>query len=326
MAEGGGKSIKMIRVALDGSGNYRSVQDAIDAVPLCNKERTIIYVQPGVYKQPIYVPKSKNMITLRGDIAEATVLTWANTATSIEHHQASRVIGTGTFGCGSAIVEGEDFIAQGITFENSAPKGSGQAVAIRVTADRCAFYNCRFLGWQDTAYLHYGRHYFRDCYIEGSVDFIFGNATALLEHCHIHCKSSGYITAQQRKSAFESTGYVFLRCVITGTETGAPYMHLGRPWAPHARVVFAYTWMDACIIPAGWHNWNNVENEKTACYHEYRCSGPGSNTSNRVRWCNQLKDEETKQFLSFQFIDPQECWLVCANAKQVPFVPMPLSA
>ncbi|EFJ31471.1 hypothetical protein SELMODRAFT_66723, partial [Selaginella moellendorffii] len=276
----------VLRVAQDGSGQYCTVQDAIDAVPLCNRQRIVIQVAPGFYRQPIYVPKSKNLITLLGSCAESTILSWGNCATSIDHHkarlhlrswphclvplQASRVIGTGTFGCGTVIVEGEDFIAQGITFENSSPKGSGQAVAIRVTADRCAFYSCRFLGWQDTAYLHYGRQYFRDCYIEGSCDFIFGNATALLEHCHIHCKSSGYITAQQRKSATETTGYVFLRCVITGAGSKSPYMYLGRPWAPYARVVFAYTWMDACIMPVGWNNWNNPDNEKTAAFYEYR--------------------------------------------------------
>eukprot|EP00249_Psilotum_nudum_P016608 c25903_g1_i1 orf=408-1382(+) len=322
-----GKLTNVVRVAQDGSGDYRSVQDAIDAVPLCNRERIVICIRPGVYRQPIYVPKSKNMITLYGNCAETTVLTWANTATSIDHHQASRVIGTGTFGCGTVIVEGEDFIAQGITFENAAPKGSGQAVAIRVTADRCAFYDCRFLGWQDTAYLHYGRHYFRDCYIEGSVDFIFGNATVLLEHCHIHCKASGYITAQQRRSAMEPSGYVFLRCVVTGIGTdSSPYMYLGRPWAPHARVVFAYTWMGGCIVPVGWDNWKNPENEKTACYYEYRCTGPGSNLSRRAQWARRLKDQEAEQFLSIRFIDPQESWLVGANKMQVPFLPAPLSA
>eukprot|EP00250_Pteridium_aquilinum_P004231 c14457_g1_i1 orf=377-1345(-) len=319
------KPAKVLKVCSHGSGLYSTVQDAINAVPLPNKERIIIHVAPGVYKQPIYVPKSKNMITLLGDCAESTILTWANTATSIQHHQASQVIGTGTFACGTVIVEGEDFIAQGITFENSSPKGSGQAVAIRVTTDRCAFYSCRFLGWQDTAYLHYGRQYFRDCYIEGSVDFIFGNATVLLEHCHIHCKSSGYITAQQRRSANETTGYVFLRCVITGTGNGSPYMHLGRPWAPHARVIFAYTWMDACIMPSGWNNWGNSENEKTACYYEYSCSGPGSNTLKRVPWVKQMKSEDAKQFLSYSFIDPQQSWLRVANSVQVAHVPVPLS-
>ncbi|TQD82628.1 hypothetical protein C1H46_031826 [Malus baccata] len=254
----------VLRVAQDGSGDFRTVQEAIDAVPLCNTRRTVIRVARGIYLQPVYVPKTKNLITLAGLAPELTVLTWNNTATKIEHHQASRVIGTGTFGCGSAIVEGEDFIAENITFENSAPEGSGQAVAIRVTADRCAFYNCRFLGWQDTLYLHYGKQYLKDCYVEGSVDFIFGNSTALLEHCHIHCKSAGFITAQSRKSSQETTGYVFLRCVITGNG-GTSYTYLGRPWGPFGRVVFAYTFMDGCIKHVGWNNWGPPANLEEKC-------------------------------------------------------------
>nr|QIR83187.1 pectin methylesterase 29 [Cunninghamia lanceolata] len=309
-------------VAQDGSGNFSRVQDAIDSVPLSNRDRIVIEVLPGVYRQPVYVPQTKNMITLRGFCAEDTILTWNNTATHIEHHQASRVIGTGTFGCGTMIIEGEDFIAEGITFENASPQGSGQAVAIRVTADRCAFYNCRFLGWQDTAYLHYGKHYLRDCYIEGSVDFIFGNATALLEHCHIYCKSQGFITAQSRKSAEESTGYVFLRCIITGNG-GNSYMHLGRPWAPFGRVVFAHTWMDACIKPEGWNNWNKPENERSACFYEYRCSGPGSDPSKRADWARQLMDDEAAYFVAHCFVDPdqQRPWLSSKLS-----VKMPLSA
>lgn len=207
---------RVITVAQDGSGDCCTVQDAVDAVPLGNTRRTLIRLSPGVYRQPVYVPKTKNFITFAGLSPEDTVLSWDNTANKIEHHLTSRLIGTGTFGCGSVIVEGEDFIAENVTFENSAPQGSGQAVALRVTADRCAFYNCRFLGWQDTLYLHYGRQYLRDCYVEGSVDFVFGNGTALLEHCHIHCKSEGFITAQSRKSSHESTGYVFLRCFGPG--------------------------------------------------------------------------------------------------------------
>lgn len=136
---------RVVTVAQDGAGDYRTVQEAIDDVPLGNNCRTVIRVSPGIYKQPIYVAKTKNFITLAGLSREITVITWDNTANKIDHHQASRLIGTGTFGCGTVIVEGEDFISENITFENSAPEGSGQAVAIRVTADRCAFYNCRFL-------------------------------------------------------------------------------------------------------------------------------------------------------------------------------------
>ncbi|XP_078427554.1 pectin methylesterase 31 [Wolffia australiana] len=298
---------------------YKTVQEAIDAVPLGNKVRIVILIPPGVYRQPVYIPKTKNFITLAGSQPETTVLTWHNTASRIEHHMPSQVIGTGTFGCGSTIIEGEDFIAENITFENSAPQGSGQAVAVRVTADRCAFYNCRFLGGQDTLYLHYGKQYLKDCYIEGSVDFIFGNSTALLEHCHVHCKSQGFITAQSRKSAEESTGYIFLRCVITGNGSSA-YSYLGRPWGSFARVLYAYTWMDSCIKPMGWHNWDKPANEKSACFFQFRCSGPGSDHGGRVPWCRELEEQEAKQLLLHSFIDPDPAkpWLVQRMSTRIP--------
>ncbi|KAA3456057.1 pectinesterase 31-like [Gossypium australe] len=337
-------SARVITVSQDGNGDYRTVQEAIDTVPLCNTCRTIIRLSPGVYKQPVYVPKTKNLITLAGLRPELTVLTWNNTATKIQHHQGSRLIGTGTFGCGTVIVEGEDFIAENVTFENSSPEGSGQAVAIRVTADRCAFYNCKFLGWQhlrsfllpvdidllesyclynhlqDTLYLHHGRQYLKDCYIEGSVDFIFGNSTALLEHCHIHCKSAGFITAQSRKTSQESTGYVFLRCVITGNG-GSSYSYLGRPWGPFGRVVFAYTYMDQCIKHVGWHNWGKAENERSACFYEYRCFGPGCCQSKRVTWSRELLEEEAEEFLMHGFIDPDpnRPWLAQRMALKIPY-------
>ncbi|PPD87118.1 hypothetical protein GOBAR_DD15953 [Gossypium barbadense] len=321
-------SARVITVSQDGNGDYRTVQEAIDTVPLCNTCRTIIRLSPGVYKQPVYVPKTKNLITLAGLRPELTVLTWNNTATKIQHHQGSRLIGTGTFGCGTVIVEGEDFIAENVTFENSSPEGSGQAVAIRVTADRCAFYNCKFLGWhgdistslEDTLYLHHGRQYLKDCYIEGSVDFIFGNSTALLEHCHIHCKSAGFITAHSRKTSQESTGYVFLRCVITGNG-GSSYSYLGRPWGPFGRVVFAYTYMDQCIKHVGWHNWGKAENERSACFYEYRCFGPGCCQSKRVTWCRELLEEEAEEFLMHGFIDPDpnRPWLAQRMALKIPY-------
>ncbi|XP_021857237.1 pectinesterase 31 isoform X4 [Spinacia oleracea] len=310
----------VITVAQDGNGDYCTVQQAIDAVPLGNTRRTIIRLSPGVYRQPVYVPKTKNFITFAGLSPEETVLTWNNTATKIDHHQASRLIGTGTFGCGTVIVEGEDFIAENVTFENSAPQGSGQAVALRVTADRCAFYNCRFLGWQDTLYLHYGKQYLRDCYIEGSVDFIFGNSTALLEHCHIHCKSEGFITAQSRKSSQESSGYVFLRCVITGNGKTS-YSYLGRPWGPFGRVVYAYTYMDQCVRHEGWHNWGKCENERSACFYEYRCFGPGCSQSKRVGWARELIDEEAVQFLVHSYVDPDphRSWLAPRMGIRIPY-------
>ncbi|KAG6528454.1 hypothetical protein ZIOFF_010629 [Zingiber officinale] len=248
---------KVLRVAADGSGDFRTVQEAVDAVPFSNRTRTVIQVAPGVYRQPVYVPKTKDFITLAGSCPDTTVLTWDNTASRIDHHQSPLVIGTGTFGCGSTIVEGEDFIVENITFENSAPQGSGQAVAIRVTADRCAFYNCRF------------------------------------DPC---------------------------RCIITGNG-GTSYAFLGRPWGPFARVVFAYTWMDCCIRPFGWHNWDKSENERSACFYEYRCSGPGCCLTNRVAWSRELLDDEAGSFISHPFVDPDpdRPWLAQKMAVRIPY-------
>ncbi|KAL6603430.1 hypothetical protein ACP70R_043791 [Stipagrostis hirtigluma subsp. patula] len=309
-----------LRVAPGGDGEvFPTVQAAVDAVEVGNQSRVVIRLAPAVYRETVYVAKKKNFITMVADAPESTVVSWDNTHERINHSQSAEVVGTGTFGCGTFIVEGEDFIAENITFENAAPQGSGPAVALRVSGDRCAFYNCRFLGWQDTLYLHRGKHYLRDCYIEGSVDFIFGNSIALLEHCHIHCKAEGFVTAHKRQSASESTGYVFLRCVITGNgEVG--YMFLGRPWGPFGRVLFAYTSMDHCIKPVGWHNWDKAENEGTACFYEYRSSGPGAPPENRVPWSKQLPDAEAEEFLAHKFIDPDldTPWLLRKMAIRIP--------
>ncbi|KAL6660185.1 hypothetical protein ACP70R_002307 [Stipagrostis hirtigluma subsp. patula] len=306
----------------DGVGSFACVQDAVDAVPLDNQVRTIIRIAPGVHRQPLYIPKTKNFITLCGSPIKDTVISWDNKATRIQHTQVvprPSSQGTGTFGDATVIVEGDDFIAENIIFRNSAPQVSGQAVSVRVTADRCAFYNCQFLGWQETLHLHAGKQYLKNCYIEGNYDFIYGNSTALLEHCHIHCKSSGYIAAHGRKSSSESTAFVFFKCVITGNGEAA-YMYLGRPWEPFGRVVFAETFMDRCIEPAGWHNWDKTENEKTACFYEYRCSGPGSSTLQRVAWCRELDGDEVIPFLIQTFIDPdfESPWLMHKLGTELP--------
>ncbi|GMI67030.1 A. THALIANA PECTIN METHYLESTERASE 31, pectin methylesterase 31 [Hibiscus trionum] len=310
---------KVITVSQDGSADHKTLQEAVDAVEPKSKTRTIIRLSPGIYKQPVYVPKDRHLITLLGVRAELTIITWDNTAAKIDHHLDESLIGKGTFACGSMIVEGDDFIAENVTFENNAPEGSHQAVAIRVTGDRCAFYSCRFLGWQDTLYLHRGKSYLRDCYIEGNVDYIFGNSTTLFEHCHLHCKSPGFVTAHKRGTADETTGYVFLRCVLTGN--GEPgYAYLGRPWGPFGRVLFAYTYIDKCIKNEGWHNWEDPEKEKTACFYEFKCFGPGAHRNERVAWSKELNDQEAEEFLVHKFIDtdPNNSWLAQKMGHRVP--------
>ncbi|KAL6649295.1 hypothetical protein ACP70R_013519 [Stipagrostis hirtigluma subsp. patula] len=256
-------------------------RDAVDAVPLDNQVRTIIRIAPGVHRQPLYIPKSKNFITLCGSPIKDTVISWDNKATRIQHTQVVPH-GTGTFGDATVIVEGDDFIAENIIFRNSAPQVSGQALSVRVTADRCAFYNCQFLGCA-------------------------------------HALVTPGVSQHGRRSSSESTAFVFFKCVITGNGEAA-YMYLGRPWEPFGRVVFAETFMDRCIEPAGWHNWDKTENEKTACFYEYRCSGPGSSTSQRVAWCRELDGDEAIPFLIQTFIDPdfESPWLVHKLGTELP--------
>jgi pectinesterase len=276
-----------IVVARDGSGNFTSVQAAVDSVPADNTKSVTIHIKPGVYTENITVPKEKPFLTMRGDDAARTVLTFHNSAAN----------SGGTSKSASVYIWAADFTAENLTFENSFGVGS-QAVALYVNADRATFRKCRLLGWQDTLYANGGRQLYQDCYIEGHVDFIFGNATALFEDCQIHSKGQGYVTAQSRLVDTPSTGYVFRHCRLTGANTGAG-VYLGRPWRPYARVVYIDCWLGEHIRPAGWDNWRNAENEKTAWFAEYHSTGPGANSSARVGWSKQLTARKAEEFAAW---------------------------
>ncbi|VAH42024.1 unnamed protein product [Triticum turgidum subsp. durum] len=226
-------------------------------------------------------------ITLEGAGADKTIVQWGDTA---DTPAGPRGRPLGTYGSASFAVNAQYFIARNITFKNTAPVPNAgatgkQAVALRVSADNAAFVGCRFLGAQDTLYDQSGRHYYKDCYIEGSIDFIFGNALSLYEGCHVHAiaRDYGALTAQNRQSMLDDTGFSFVSCRVTGS--GALY--LGRAWGTFSRVVFAYTYMDDII---------------------YKCTGPGASYSGRVSWSRELTDEEAKPFISLSFIDGTE-WI-----------------
>ena len=205
----------------------------------------------------------------------------------------------GTSGSYSTLVEADDFIAENVTFENTAGE-VGQAVALRTTGRRQAFYNCRMLGWQDTLYVHEGSAYFRECYVEGRVDFIFGRATAVFERCHIHSKNGGYVTAAATAKD-DPFGFVFLDCKLTGD--GAP-AYLGRPWRDHAAVAFVRCELGEHVRPEGWDNWRNPAREKTARYAEYKCTGPGADRSKRVPWSRELSDAEAAKYTVANILGP----------------------
>jgi pectinesterase len=283
---------KRILVARDGSGDFKTVQEAINAAPELSEEVTEIRIKPGVYKERIVVSKTKTNISLVGEDPNRTILTWDNYASK----QDSAGNQYGTSGSASFYAYGAGFTARNITFENSSGP-VGQALAIYIGGDKARFFNCRFLGCQDTILTNGAgsREYFYDCYIEGTVDFIFGPATALFEKCRIFCKRGGlYITAASTPDTVKY-GYVFRNCTITGDAPENSFL-LGRPWRPYAKVVFIQCSLDKLIRESGWDNWRNPENEKTAYYAEYQNTGPGFKPSGRVSWSRQLTDAEAKTY------------------------------
>jgi pectinesterase len=266
-------------VAADGTGQFKSVQAAVDrAAP-----HSVIHIKPGIYKERVVVPPEKTFLTLRGDDPLTTVITFDTHAGSPGPDGRPLI----TFGTPTVFIQANDFVAENITFENSAGR-QGQALALTIMSDRGVFRNCRFLGYQDTLLAQAGRQYFDRCYIEGAVDFIFGGSAAYFDHCEIHVKANGYITAANTPKD-QRYGYVFSHTKITG-EPGA-LAYLGRPWRPYAATVFLDTEMSSVIRPVGWNNWNDPAKEKTARYGEY----PQSDAS-RVPWAQALTAAEAKTY------------------------------
>ena len=281
-----------ITVGQEAGANYKTVQAAIDAVPVNNHQRIVIHISNGVYKEVINIPAGKDFITLEADDNSNTILTYNNhTGTVLPNGTVAD-----TRSSASCFIYANDFIARNIAFRNDAGFNAGQAVALRIEGDRAAFYNCKMTGFQDVLFLSASkvRHYFRNCYVEGTTDFIFGAATAVFDSCHIHSKKNSHVTAASTDSAVQY-GFVFFNCRLTGDDT-LNKVSLGRPWRPYANVTYINCYLEKHIIPEGWSNWKNTDNHKTARYAEYHSGGPGANPAARVNWSRQLSAEEAKQF------------------------------
>jgi pectinesterase len=303
---------RRIVVAADGSGDYRTVQEAIAAVPDNGGERTVILIKPGVYTGQKILPKEKGKVTLQGQDAASTILTWnINTNEAQPEGANPRYKGT------AFVVLADDFKADRLTFQN-ASGDHGQALALRIDGDRAVVTNSRLLGWQDTLMLNNGRDYFKDSYIEGRVDFIYGSATAVFDHCEIKSKNGGYVTAASTP-ADQPYGLVFLNSRLTSDPTpwvdpsgtasrATPLAYLGRPWRPYGSVTFVNTEMGAHIRPEGWDNWRNPENEKTARYAEYQSSGPGANPGKRVAWSRQLDEAQARALTVEDVLGGSDHW------------------
>jgi pectinesterase len=298
-----------ICVAADGSGQFKSVQEAIMSVPAGSADNpVIIHIKPGTYKELLYVQREKRFFHLVGEDATRTLLTYDLNANLTGRDDKP----IGTFRTPSTQIDADDFTAENITFENSAGP-VGQALALRVDGDRVVFRHCRFLGWQDTLLLNRGRQYFADCYITGHVDFIFGGATAFFERCHIHCRRDGYITAASTPDN-QPFGFVFSHCRITGASATVK-TYLGRPWRAYANVIYLNTEMDTVVRPEGWHNWNFPERERTVRYAEYESRGPGAQIRARVLWSHQFTKAEAGAITPRRVLGGADRWQPLAKTE-----------
>lgn len=281
-----------VTVAKDGSGNYTTVQSAFDAVPDNYTGTYTIFIKKGVYKEKLFLGRNKINVVLQGEDRDSTILTYDDNANSLNSSGGT----VGTSGSYSVGIDANDFTARDITFQNT--NQTAQAVALRANGDRQIYYNCKILGYQDTYYTYgYGRIYNKDCYIEGSVDFIFGRSIVVFDNCIINCnRDGGVLTAASTEAAYKF-GYVFLNCKITTNEIGfngnpVRTFYLGRPWQNEPQTVYINCELPANLNPAGW----TTMQVNAKLYAEYQCFGPGSDYSKRISFSRQLTDEEAKDY------------------------------
>ncbi|WP_339188095.1 MULTISPECIES: pectinesterase family protein [unclassified Paenibacillus] len=304
---------KVIVVAADGSGDYKSIQAAVDAVPDQNRNRIIIFVKNGLYYEKVLIPDTKPYISLMGESKDGTILTYDDNPKKTAPDGTS--LGLGTYTDYTLMIKGHDFYAKDLTVINSSGSGAGQSVAVDVYADKAFFENCNIIGYQDTlltrnltdnadpnnyannAIIQSYRSYFKDCFISGSVDFIFGPGIAVFDNSEIHSRLAGHVTAASTPEGQEY-GYVFLNSKVTGEAllSSISAVDLGRPWRPYAKTVYLNSYMGDHIAPSGWNNFGNSKNEATAYYGEYQSFGPGANPQARMNWTHQLTDTEAEAY------------------------------
>ena len=270
-----------IVVARDGTGQFRTVSEAIEVCRAFMDYHKVIFIKKGTYKEKLIIPQWLQHIELCGEDRDQTIITWD------DHANINKM---GTFRTYTLKVEGNAITLKNLTIENNAAR-LGQAVALHTEGDMLTFIGCRFLGHQDTIYTGtaHTRLYFKDCYIEGTTDFIFGPSTAWFEHCDIFCKLNSYITAASTPRDAQY-GYIFNHCQVRCAE-GVDKVYLGRPWRDYGYTLFMHCDLPRQIRPEGWHHWQK-EREQTARYMEYNNHGEGADASRRVRWSRQLSRQE----------------------------------
>jgi len=303
---------KDIIVALDGSGNYKTIQEAVNSVRDFG-QRVTIHIKKGIYHEKLVVPTWKTQITLLGEDKENTIIT--------NNDYSGKLVPGGkdmfgkekftTFNSYTVLVQGNDFIAKNLTIENTSGR-VGQAVALHIEGDRCVIENCRILGNQDTLYVsnEASRQYYKDCFIEGTTDFIFGEATCVFQSCTIKNLMNSYTTAASTTQR-QKFGYVFFDCKLIA-DTSVLMAFLGRPWRSYAKTVYLRCELGSHIIPEGWDPWKGdnmfLDKDKTAYYAEYKSTGPGANPKARAAWSHQLTDKEAKEYTLENIFGGRDTW------------------
>lgn len=276
-------------VAQDSSGDFLSIQDAIDGAKAFPDERVTIFIKNGTYREKVKVHSWNTSLSLIGEHKDSVIIVWDDHFKKINRGRNS------TFHTYTLLVDADDFYAENLTIINSAGP-VGQAIALSVEGDRCTFINCTIQGHQDTLFVSgaNNRQYFKSCHISGTTDYIFGNATVLFENCRIHSLSDSYITAASTEASVEF-GFVFKNCVLSAAED-VKRVYLGRPWRKHAKTAFLNCEMEGHIRPEGWHNWDDPDKERTVIYAEHDNHGEGSNTESRVKWSKKLSNAEASNY------------------------------
>lgn len=307
------KIYKKITVAQDGSGDFKTIQEAVNNVRDLGQEQVPIYIKKGVYHEKLVIPSWKTHISLIGEDKEHTIIT--------NNDYSGKLVPGGkdafgrdkmsTYTSYTVLVAGDNFTAENLTIENTSGR-VGQAVALHVEGDRCVVKNCKLLGNQDTLYTATGssRQLYQDCYIEGTTDFIFGEATAVFQQCTIKSLTNSYITAAAT-TPLQQYGYVLIDCKLIA-DTSVTKECLGRPWRPYAKTVYIRTEMGKHITPEGWNPWKGdamfPDKEKTVYYAEYKSTGPGANPNKRAIWSKQLTTAEAKQYTIKNILGGKDNW------------------
>ncbi|XP_047333100.1 probable pectinesterase 67 [Impatiens glandulifera] len=296
------KSKHDITVDINGGGEFTSVQKAVDSIPAGNTEWYTINVKKGVYKETVHIPTNKPYIFMRGNGKGRT-------------HIVSSQSSSNNFQSATFIVEAPNFVAFGMSFKNNAPTGlaftsQNQSVAVIAAGDKAAFYHCGFFSNHNTLFDYKGRHYYDSCYIQGSIDFIFGRGQSIYHDCELfviidrRVEVLGSITAQSRENADGTSGFIF----DGGKVYGIGEVYLGRPKGAYSRVLFANTYISRTITPQGWTTWRYEGPTENLFQAEYKCHGPGANISSRAAWSKQLTDAEANLLTSIDFINGKD-WL-----------------